>query len=698
MELGQPEDHRILRIHDGVVGDELQRLAGHERLLPGVHAAPLFPVRAFRLGLERGIHGDLVVHRHGRRLEEQKLHRHLVAARHGVERRHLPLGALADETGGAVAVLQALHAHLHAIIAAERQHQPLLRLRLPIGRADIAAVAIELDIAGNPHAFGEIRFRRHHGGRIAARHHADALLHRKLLMGERHGDLAAVSGEIDLAGHLELGRVLRLELSDRRYRLGRRRARRGEAVGPVPRLLGDEFGVRHAALERRTDDELPGGGIDDLRAARRTGRKAQAHAAPVLARALNDRRLALELDARGPGIERRAVLRPPAGVWHLVGGAQRARARGAVGDRHRAHIPGAVAHPREIALQGGDALVELALPDLRALDRAVGVGAAAANRLQHDGQRLGIERRAMPLLVLRPRAERGEIIAHELGGLHVHVERGLLVPQALDARLELGFARPERLDAARVLYRDFADLDAGVGLDAQRPRIEARRQAGELDSPGPGGDLRGALDHGAAGVKRDACDLLRKSAVAPGESADDGECGEAAARHGCALLGFLKRKPRRFGLAPGKIAAKKIAAAEPLGREVLRLFQGRIQGTARPAAGAPPAGLLGFYWHFVRQTKGWFAAMFAATLAVALPHTSIPLFTGRPVSPLEATDRLAALEAEWPLLVGMVALVLVVRPLVLLFDVAIRHNALIPGATSLIRWQSHWHVIRQSWP
>src|SRR5512134_4081677 len=46
----------------------------------------------------------------------------------------------------------------------------------------------------------------------------------------------------------------------------------------------------------------------------------------------------------------------------------------------------------------------------------------------------------------------------------------------------------------------------------------------------------------------------------------------------------------------------------------------------------------------------------------------------------------------------MVALVLVVRPLVMLADVAIRHNAIIPGATSLIRWQSHWHVVRQSWP
>jgi ATP-binding cassette, subfamily B, multidrug efflux pump len=130
----------------------------------------------------------------------------------------------------------------------------------------------------------------------------------------------------------------------------------------------------------------------------------------------------------------------------------------------------------------------------------------------------------------------------------------------------------------------------------------------------------------------------------------------------------------------------------------LKLFQGRIQGTAKAAEGAPPTGLLEFYWHFVKQTKGWFAAMFAASLAVALLDTVIPLFIGRLVSLMEATDRMGALRDEWPLLAGMVALVLIVRPLVLLIDVAIRHNALIPGATSLIRWQSHWHVIRQSWP
>ena len=90
--------------------------------------------------------------------------------------------------------------------------------------------------------------------------------------------------------------------------------------------------------------------------------------------------------------------------------------------------------------------------------------------------------------------------------------------------------------------------------------------------------------------------------------------------------------------------------------------------------------------------------MFAASLAVAALDTVIPLFIGRLVSLMEAPDRMAAVQVEWPLLVGMIALVLIVRPLVLLADIAIRHMVLIPGATSLIRWQSHWHVIRQSWP
>jgi ATP-binding cassette, subfamily B, multidrug efflux pump len=126
-------------------------------------------------------------------------------------------------------------------------------------------------------------------------------------------------------------------------------------------------------------------------------------------------------------------------------------------------------------------------------------------------------------------------------------------------------------------------------------------------------------------------------------------------------------------------------------------LESRIRGTASAGLGAPPPGLLAFYWHFARQTKGWYALMFVTSLAVALVDTVIPLFIGRLVSLMEAADRQAAIAREWPWLAGMALLVMLVRPLLMLADVAIRHNALIPGATSLVRWQAHWHVVRQSW-
>ena len=131
---------------------------------------------------------------------------------------------------------------------------------------------------------------------------------------------------------------------------------------------------------------------------------------------------------------------------------------------------------------------------------------------------------------------------------------------------------------------------------------------------------------------------------------------------------------------------------------MFKYLQSRVRGTATTGPSAPPQGLLAFYWHFVRQTKGWYAAMFVTSLVVALIDTLIPLFIGALVSLMQAADRKAALAAQAPLLTGMLVAVLIVRPLVLLVDVAIRQNALIPGVTSLIRWQSHWHVIRQGLP
>jgi ATP-binding cassette subfamily B multidrug efflux pump len=126
-------------------------------------------------------------------------------------------------------------------------------------------------------------------------------------------------------------------------------------------------------------------------------------------------------------------------------------------------------------------------------------------------------------------------------------------------------------------------------------------------------------------------------------------------------------------------------------------FESRIRPTAAPGT-PPPQGLIAFYWHYIGQARTLFGAMFVTGLLVALIDTLIPLFIGRLVRLMEATDRAAALHAALPELLLMAAAVLIGRPLTLLLDSLVRNNAVVPGVTSLIRWQSHWHVVRQSWP
>src|SRR3954464_14651445 len=131
---------------------------------------------------------------------------------------------------------------------------------------------------------------------------------------------------------------------------------------------------------------------------------------------------------------------------------------------------------------------------------------------------------------------------------------------------------------------------------------------------------------------------------------------------------------------------------------MFRYLQSRIRGTATTGPGVPPPGLLAFYWHFVRQTRGWYLAVFATSLAVAMIDMVIPVFIGKLVSLMEIADRHAAVAQYAPLLVGMIVLILIVRPIVIFADVSIRQNVLLPGVTNLVRWQSHWHVVGQHLP
>jgi ATP-binding cassette, subfamily B, multidrug efflux pump len=119
--------------------------------------------------------------------------------------------------------------------------------------------------------------------------------------------------------------------------------------------------------------------------------------------------------------------------------------------------------------------------------------------------------------------------------------------------------------------------------------------------------------------------------------------------------------------------------------------------TAPPDRPEPPAGLTAFYWHFARQAKGLFASLFVAGFAVALLDSTIPVFVGRIVSLLTASRPERLFTDYWHLLVVMALVLLIVRPAALTAQNLIANQAIAANVGNLIRWQSHWHVVRQSW-
>src|SRR6516165_3347694 len=111
---------------------------------------------------------------------------------------------------------------------------------------------------------------------------------------------------------------------------------------------------------------------------------------------------------------------------------------------------------------------------------------------------------------------------------------------------------------------------------------------------------------------------------------------------------------------------------------MFRLFEGALNPTGEPARPEPPAGLVAFYWHFARQAKVLFAALFATGFVVAMLDSTIPVFMGRVVSLVTSSEPARLWDESWRILIGMAVVLLLVRPLAL-------------------TCQNHWYVARQSW-
>jgi ATP-binding cassette, subfamily B, multidrug efflux pump len=127
------------------------------------------------------------------------------------------------------------------------------------------------------------------------------------------------------------------------------------------------------------------------------------------------------------------------------------------------------------------------------------------------------------------------------------------------------------------------------------------------------------------------------------------------------------------------------------------LFERLLKPTDTPEQAEPPPGFVAFFWHFARQAKGLFAALFAAGFVVAMLDSTIPVFMGRIVTLITQSPPDELFAHFWPHLAGMAVVLLIARPIALSTQNLIANQAIAANVSNRIRWQNHWYVVRQSW-
>lgn len=109
----------------------------------------------------------------------------------------------------------------------------------------------------------------------------------------------------------------------------------------------------------------------------------------------------------------------------------------------------------------------------------------------------------------------------------------------------------------------------------------------------------------------------------------------------------------------------------------------------------PPRRLWPFLKQFIRPFRRVFLATAVLSIIAAFSDVALIWYVGRLVD-LLASNGPAALWQQHGSEMIMVALaVLVLRPLLLVGNVALLHNTILPNFGTMIRWRAHAHVIRQ---
>ncbi len=130
---------------------------------------------------------------------------------------------------------------------------------------------------------------------------------------------------------------------------------------------------------------------------------------------------------------------------------------------------------------------------------------------------------------------------------------------------------------------------------------------------------------------------------------------------------------------------------------VIDYFDHLYSPTALADIRQPPMGLRSFVSYFIGQFRVAFAIRIVLVAIGSVADALMPVFVGLVVGMLATTNPGDMFTQHGQTFLWMIVVVVLVRPLTFLLDTLIRNHGIVPNLVDLVRWQSHWHVIRQSW-
>ncbi|TWC10893.1 MULTISPECIES: ABC transporter ATP-binding protein [unclassified Pseudomonas] len=129
---------------------------------------------------------------------------------------------------------------------------------------------------------------------------------------------------------------------------------------------------------------------------------------------------------------------------------------------------------------------------------------------------------------------------------------------------------------------------------------------------------------------------------------------------------------------------------------VYRRFEKLIDIFRDAPSSAPPNRVLPFYTYYLRQVWPSFAVLLVVGLIGALIEVALFSYLSRIIDLAQGTPNVDFFKIHGLELAWMAVVALILRPIFVALHDLLVHQTLSPGMTSLIRWQNHSYVLKQS--